>query len=134
MRRESLPRRLMTRATLPNNGPIQVALAADAGVLRPLAATLASLAQAHPPGELVVSVIHDGLAEADRAQVERGLAERLDVNWIRVPLEELAGTQVTLGLTRATLFRVLLPCILPDVDRLIYLDADVVVAAHLRPL
>ena len=118
----------------PTGGSMQIALAADAGFLRPLAVTLTSLANAHAPGELRITVIHDGLRDADRTRVERGLYGRLAIDWMRVPLEELNGAHNTFGLTRAALFRLLLPELLPNVDRLIYLDSDIVVRGSLRPL
>ena len=114
--------------------PIQIALAADRGFVRPLAVTLTSLANAHEPGELAVTVVHDGVGDADCARVERGLRGRLAIDWKRVPVEELEGAHNTLTLPPAALFRLLLPEILPTVDRLIYLDADLVITGSLRPL
>src|SRR3954451_16469893 len=84
--------------------PMQVVVAADAEFLMPLAVTLTSLALAHEPDEVVVTVLHEGLLERDRNRVERGLTG-LDVRWLHVPLEQLSGAHHTSCLTRATLFR-----------------------------
>lgn len=114
--------------------PMQVVVAADAKFLMPLAVTLRSLATAHKPGEVAVTVLHDGLRACDRARVEWGLSE-LRLTWLQVPLEGLADAHHPHFLTRATLFRLLLPELLStEMTRVIYLDADTLVTGSLRPL
>jgi lipopolysaccharide biosynthesis glycosyltransferase len=115
--------------------PIQVAVAADRHFLMPLAVVLASLSLTHEPGDVVVWVLHDGLRAPDRDQVVRGLDARLDVRWLRVPAADLKGVHHMPALTHATLFRLLLPSLLPaSLNRVIYLDADTLVSRSLRPL
>lgn len=114
---------------------IHVALAADADFVMPLAVALNSLALAHSPDELQVTVMHDGISNSDMARVERGPAAQISVDWQLVDTAELSGAHHTGTLSRATLFRLLLPVILPaSIERTIYLDCDVVVAGSLRPL
>lgn len=121
-------------AYAPEQAPIQVAVAADGDFLVPLAVMLKSLELAHRPGELAVTILHDGLRDADRARVELGLSG-LDVTWLEVPLEDLRGAHFPPCLSRATLFRLLLPVVLAhDVRRLIYLDADTLITGSLLPL
>ncbi len=113
---------------------IQIALAADAQFVMPLAVTLTSLARSHAPGELAVTVLHDGVPATDIARIERGLDGGLDLTWRRIEVDEVAGAHFSTFLTRASLFRLLLPRILPSHDRVLYLDSDIVVTESLRPL
>ncbi len=113
---------------------MHVALAVDAGFAMPLAATLASVAAAHPPGAVRATVVHDGLAADEIDRAEAGLAGKLAVRWLRVDPDAVAGAHFSDFLTRASLFRMLLPRVLPDEQRVIYLDSDIVVADSLLPL
>lgn len=114
---------------------IQVAMAADRGFVLPLAVALTSLALAHEPGELAVTVLHDGLAEHDLEQIERSVAGRFEVCWRQVATDELDGVHYYEELSRATLFRLQLPkLVAPSLERVIFLDADTVVCESLRPL
>jgi lipopolysaccharide biosynthesis glycosyltransferase len=67
-----------------------------------------------------------------RERVERGANGRFAVQWIRVDEWALAGARTPEFLTSASLYRLLLPEVLPERDRTIYLDADVVVMDSLR--
>lgn len=121
-------------ASAHDGAPIQVAVSADANFLMPLAVALRSLALAHPPGEVSVTVMHDGLSASDRARVQTGLTG-LRLTWLRVPQERLEGTSSPPWLGRAALFRLLLPDLMPaEVSRVIYIDIDTVVTGTLRPL
>ena len=114
---------------------IHVAMAADAGFVMPLAVALTSLALAHDPGELAVTVLHDGIAEPDRERIGRNLAGRFEVCWRQVATEELDGAQYMNDLSQATVFRLQLPeLVAPSLERVIFLDADTVVCGSLRPL
>lgn len=123
-----------TAAYAPEAAPVQVAVAADAEFLVPLAVMLRSLELAHRHGEVAVTVLHDGLCDTQRARVERGLSG-LDVTWLQVRLEDLDGAHFPPLLSRATLFRLLLPEVLPaEMERVIYLDADTLITGSLVDL
>ncbi len=113
---------------------MQITLAADAEFAMPLAVTLASLARSQPLDELEVTVLHDDLPAATIARIESGLVRDLTLRWHRVDPVQVAGAHYSTFLTRASLFRLLLPRLLPDLDRVIYLDSDIVVRDSLRPL
>lgn len=119
----------------PRADVIQLAMAADAGFMMPLGVALTSLCEAHAPGELAVTILHDGVPAADIARVERSVAGRIPLTWRQVAPEEVAGAHFSTFLTAASLFRLLLPQFLPEqIERVIYLDCDVVVTASLREL
>jgi len=114
---------------------IHVAFAADAGFVKPLAVAVTSLALTHAPGEVAVTILHDGLREADMERIERSVDGRVALTWRRVSRDDVAGVHHSVFLTPASLFRLLLPRLLPaTVERVIYLDCDVVVESSLRPL
>jgi lipopolysaccharide biosynthesis glycosyltransferase len=114
---------------------VQVAMAADREFVLPLAVALTSLALAHQPGDLAVTVLHDGLSETDLERVERRLSGRLDICWRQVAPDDVAGAHFSTPLSSASLFRLLLPHFLPStVERVVYLDADTVITGSLRPL
>jgi lipopolysaccharide biosynthesis glycosyltransferase len=114
------------------NDPIHVSFAINRGFELPLTVALASLARAHRPGECEVAVLHPGLPPRLRERVERGTDGRLAVRWISVDERALAGARAPGYLTPASLYRLLLPEVLPERDRTIYLDADVVVMDSFR--
>jgi lipopolysaccharide biosynthesis glycosyltransferase len=113
---------------------MQITLAADAQFAMPLAVTLASLARSQDNERVEVTVLHDDLSEATIARIEAGLGGALALRWHRVDPAQVAGAHYSTFLTRASLFRLLLPQLLPDLDRVLYLDCDIVVADSLRPL
>lgn len=113
---------------------VHVVMAADGGFAIPLAVALTSLALAHEPDELMVTVLHDGFEDADRERVARSVAGRLDLCWRKVSPKDLDGVHYMAGLSPAALFRLLAPELLPQAERVIYLDADTVVTSSLRPL
>jgi lipopolysaccharide biosynthesis glycosyltransferase len=114
---------------------IQVAMAADREFVLPLAVALTSLALAHRPGDVAVTVLHDGISSSEIERIERPVHGRLEISWRQVNPEEVAGAHFSTPLTSASLFRLLLPRFLPsDAERVIYLDADTVITGSVRPL
>ncbi len=113
-----------------------VACVAEGEYVRHAAAMLHSVL-AHSRGESVhVHWLHGSdLRGRDRAALERWLAAQgAAATFHPVPDERVAGLP-TEGFTgRATWYRILLPELLPEVDRVLFLDADVVVCAALAEL
>ena len=115
---------------------LHVASTSDARFAPDCAVMLASLAACNPADQLTVHLLADrGLPAADRetlGALVTGAGGRFDLVEI--------DPDHTAGLTRSERFpgpiwhRVLLPELLPDLDRVIYLDADTMVTGPLRPL
>jgi lipopolysaccharide biosynthesis glycosyltransferase len=77
-------------------------------------------------------VLFTGLDVKVTQAIERDVAGRVRIEWLEVDPDQLKGASHTVGLSRATNFRLLLPDLLPStMERTIYLDADTLV---LRPL
>jgi lipopolysaccharide biosynthesis glycosyltransferase len=113
---------------------MHVSLAADAAYAVPLAVTLASVALANPVDDVAATVLHDGIPEPLQERILRGPAGRLHVHWQAVDLAAVEGAHYTVGLSPATLFRLLLPDLLPDERRIVHLDSDVLIVDSLREL
>jgi lipopolysaccharide biosynthesis glycosyltransferase len=99
---------------------------------------LLSLCEAMPECPLQAYVLHDGsLSRDDRAALTRTLGDagskvefpQLDLDWLgQFPTKgPLAGERISWA-------RLALPSLLPDVRRLLYLDADTFVCESLSPL
>lgn len=114
--------------------PIHVSMAVDRSFGMPLGVALASLAEAHQPGQCEVTVMDGGLPAETRRRIEADVKGRIGLEWIPVDQRALAGAHFPAFLTNATLYRLLLPQLLPLRDRTIYLDADTVVLESLAPL
>lgn len=117
---------------------IHVAIATDTGYLPWCATTVRSCLDAITPGELHVHLLHD-------QPLEPALRERLtemvrtadgSITWHPVAperLDTLPSKGLELG-DRTSWIRVVLPEVLAEVDRVVYLDADVLVVDSLEPL
>jgi lipopolysaccharide biosynthesis glycosyltransferase len=100
------------------------------------AAMLHSLLAAHPSDEIRIHYMH-GPDIGDRE--ERKLAGMVrsgggEISFLRIADERIEGLP-TVGFTRkATWYRIFLPELLPELDRILYLDADLLVLDSLAPL
>ncbi|KAA9135537.1 glycosyltransferase family 8 protein [Microbacterium caowuchunii] len=110
-----------------------VVMCVDRAFVVPLAVGLASM-DGSASGRVTVYVMHPGLSDETRDRVTRPLS-RLIVKWIDVPPERVAGAHFSVFLSEASLYRLLLGELLPEsVERVLYIDADVVIADDVLPL
>jgi len=96
---------------------------------------LASLLSANPPETVHVHLLHDAsLPDRDLNSLTDLVRERggaIDTVDVSGRVEALAWTA---RFPLSAWFRVLLPGLLPDLDRVLYIDADVLITARLEPL
>ena len=112
-----------------------VALAADENFAMPLAVTVRSaLERLSPERTLRIYVMDAGLTDATKERLERSWADgRYEVTWVSVDSSALGGAPISGHVNLVSYYRILMPRVLPaDVDRVIYLDADLVIRADLR--
>lgn len=117
--------------------PIEVAVAADEAFAMPLAVTIRSaLDSAGTATRLRIHVVDSGLTERSRRMlVESWNDPRAEVSWVQPDLSVLDGLPVTGHVNATTYVRLLLQHSLPlDVDRVIYLDSDLLVLGDLADL
>lgn len=108
----------------------------DDGYVRPLRALMRSIAAAHAEaiGELRLIVLDQGLTPESRQAIRRdaqylGLPTQLRP----APIPDL-GYPVSDWVSSAVYTRLSIPEVIPDEPRVLYLDADTMVLADLRPL
>lgn len=111
---------------------LHIAMCVDNEFALPLAVTLASI-DAIPEADVVtVHILNPGFSASVRERIAAGV-KRATLSWIRVDETQLNGAHFTSSLSLAALYRLLLDELLPpDVDRVLYLDADTVVEDSLR--
>lgn len=114
-----------------------VACGADDAYALHLVVMLQSLCRSQSETTKIRCYIMDGgVGAANRAKVDSLIAkEKLTYSWLAVDTARLSGLMATPLLTHlssATLLRLLLPDLLPDVDRALYIDSDVLVQGDIR--
>lgn len=116
--------------------PIHVALAADEHYVSHCAALLHSLCAYHDAARIHVHFLHDGRLEQEILRRLGEYAAQLDAHWVPLLVDDdkrvLFPEHEEFGQT--AWYRVLLPELLPTLDRVLYLDADVIVAGPLDEL
>lgn len=115
---------------------LHVACAAEGEYVIHSAAMLHSLLECHPPGSVAIHYLHGpDLAERTRYALRDTVTRSGgEISFGAIPGSWCAGLP-TEGFTRkATWYRVFLPELLPDVSRILYLDADVIVMQSVAPL
>ena len=114
---------------------IHITLAlADRAYKRQLAVTVSSIASAHEPGRCSVACCTRILPAVIGISITASVADRVELTWIGVGQDDLRGMHYPAWLTSATLVRLRIPDLLPEVDRTIYLDSDIVVVRPLTEL
>ena len=117
---------------------MHIALVTDRAYLPWCATTIVSCAEASPGASLDVHVLHGSdVTEADRVRL-RQVGDGLGVGLHLYPVDErqmtaLPSKGAALG-GRMSWVRVLLADLLPDLDRVVYLDADTFAVASVIPL
>lgn len=117
---------------------MHVVFAADEFVAMPLAAAASSVVRHRTASEpLIVHVIDGGITDRSRRRVERSIrGNGVRLSWHEPPaatLRELAAASGS-SYPPIAFARLLLPELLPSVERVVYLDVDLVVRRDLTEL
>ncbi|MDP3494386.1 MAG: glycosyltransferase family 8 protein [Hyphomonadaceae bacterium] len=120
-----------------SSSKVVVALGFDDGYVPHAAAVIASIARASDPAAFRFLLLNTGVSKDRQAQLESS-APGAEFDWIEVGSEHLPELKVkgsVAHINRATFLRLALERVAPaDCDRVIYLDADLVVTGDLRDL
>jgi lipopolysaccharide biosynthesis glycosyltransferase len=113
---------------------IRIAFGVDGAYVPHAAATVASLVAASPASLMHFSVLHTGVTEEDRRRLATcAPAARFD--WYDVDDPALLAVKQRAHISAASYYRLALPRLLPlDVDRILYLDTDVIVLRDIAEL
>lgn len=108
----------------------------DANYMHPLKVMLGSLFSSNPGERFRVHLVHAGIAEADLAGLASFIEGRgHELAAYRVGDEAFGDAPVLLHYTKAMYYRLLAFKVLPqDMDRVLYLDPDILVINPLRTL
>lgn len=107
----------------------------DRNYLQPLRVMLGSLYLNNPGETFDIYLVGDGLQPEDWADLERLCARRGALHPVTVPEDLFAAAPVVRYYSRAMYYRLLAAQLLPaELDRVLYLDPDILVINPLRPL
>lgn len=99
-----------------------------------MSACLKSLLRSGGYGYYDVFVLHSDLEESIQRAMERDFQERVTFHFLQVPEELFVDFPETARYPRQIYYRLAAPLLLPrELDRILYLDVDVVVINSLRP-
>ena len=113
-----------------------MALALDTNYLPWAATTVYSCLQANPGQTIHFHILHDGSIVPDDQSRLRSLAGEgpSTVDFLGVEPQRLSSLPVTAEFGTIVWLRLLLPELLPEASRVLYLDSDTFVSGPLRPL
>ncbi|WP_075217707.1 glycosyltransferase family 8 protein [Mongoliimonas terrestris] len=112
---------------------IEIGFGTDALYAPHLAATIRSIRDSSGSEGIRVHIAHDGLDVTLRRRIEKA-APGFVYNWLHVPDESIRNLAGKGRFAKSAYYRLALPDLLPHVDRLIYLDCDLVVCQDLAVL
>jgi lipopolysaccharide biosynthesis glycosyltransferase len=116
---------------------IEVVSAADDGYALPLAVTIRSLLDTLEPDQpLRVWILNGGIsAENQQRLVASWRRPRTQIEWLTPPLDPIADLKTENHLNLTTYLRLFMPTLLPaDVERVLFLDADLLIRRSIRSL
>ena len=113
---------------------IQLAVAFTANYFVQAATTLRSVLDASPDGRFrVVCMLSEEIPQAMKDKLQRMGGDRLSLEYILLK-GRLEGVYIDPRYTEAASLRLLLPELLPELDRILYLDCDIIVRQDLAKL
>lgn len=128
--------RELTTSNASTEDPV-VVLAANESFAMPLATTVRSaIDNLAKDRQLEVVVLGSGLLDETKQRVEKSWpSSRCSVTWIDVDAALLADVPISGHVSEVAYYRILLPRLLPkQIDRVIYLDSDLIVRGDLCQL
>lgn len=126
-----------TPTTTLSNDPIILVCAADNNYVMPLAVTLRStIENLSSERQIKIYVIDGGIKQENKERLLKSVKSKKLISFLFVyPSEDLlADVEVSSYYTKAIFYRLLIPDLIPEHSKAIYLDSDVVVNADLGEL
>lgn len=124
-------------AKIASRSPIIIAVTCDRKFAPPLTVMLKSLlANATGARRFIIYVLSDGLRSSDRKTIQRSLIDRrAEIRFVALDWRSLANLKLSRHASPAVYFRLLIQTVVPEeVDRLIYLDSDLIVNTDVQAL
>ena len=118
--------------------PISIAFASDNNYAQHMAVSIASLLKNALEGfPIDIYILHENLSEAHIEKLSQlnALRPETRIYFLRISLDDFKGFPLHTGLhSIATYFRLKLPSLLPKVERILYLDSDIVVCGNISDI
>lgn len=99
-----------------------------------LGTTIYSIIQHHPNQELHFYVLTKWMSDHSRFKLKRLTSHLVRISFIEIDSKTFEHLPLKEGISLETYFRILLPSQLPELDRILYLDCDILVKGSLTPL
>lgn len=112
---------------------LHIAFSATDSYVNYLGTTIYSIGQHHPDQDIKVYVLSSYLSDYSLQKLARLETERLSIDWLRVDQSRFDGLPLKHNISIETYFRLLLPSLLPDLERVLYLDCDILIKGDLLP-
>lgn len=117
-----------------STGPIELAMGFDDRYAPHAAVAIRSVVAATPGTAMRFTIVHDGLTDARRRQIE-GVAPNAEFRWVEVNDSDIPAYASREHFSRAILFRLGLETAAPaDCKRILYIDTDVICTRDIREL
>ena len=102
------------------------------GYVSPLAVALVSMFTSNINNEIKTYIVSVDLSEVDKKMLDDS-ARRFEreLTYVNIDPSSFSKLKVFFHLTHATFYRLFIPDMLPDLDKIIYLDCDIAVEADL---
>ncbi|MDO4628486.1 MAG: glycosyltransferase family 8 protein [Planctomycetia bacterium] len=115
---------------------INIAFASDNGYVQHMGCCIASiLANSRAEEQLHFYILDGGISEENKNRVEKlRQISPCEIEWLKPDMNLLKGCPIISHFSINTYLRLLLPEMLPNVDRLIYMDCDMIVTSSLAEL
>ena len=119
-----------------NNDCINVCLATDKNYIQHVGIVISSvLKNAAPDDNLAFYILCEGLDDRDKNQLKSFTEnKKILLEFITPEIDKIPKMKAHEHISRAALFVLQLPNLLPDIKRIIYLDCDVIVMSSLKEL
>lgn len=115
---------------------IQVATGVSRNFLEPLIVMGTSLAFNNKENKIVFNIFHEDFTDEDINKIKEKLKKyiNMELKFFYISKDMVEGLPLIQHFRLATYFRVLSPMILKDLNKLLYLDADMIIDGNIRKL
>lgn len=120
-----------------NSDMMHICVSSDDNYAQHLGVTLVSVLLSNPQSNFFFHVLDGGISEQNKQKIEK-LKKKysLELEFIRMDEKEFENCVIPKGthFSLPTYYRLKIPSLFPDLDRILYLDIDLIVKGDLRPL
>lgn len=116
---------------------IKIAFCVNDGYIKQLGTVLISLLKSNPKQQFEAYILSSDLSDQSRRRLSKikMVFPNIDLRFISVDETAFNGLNLTIDyISKETFYRYLIPNLIPDVDKILYLDADLIVKGDISGL